>query len=418
MLLPVAVILAVAISFCGTKKSPPEKPTNAIASVHSATMTQMPSDAPPASMPSSTAAPTLPDAPTTGLIAVLFDESLPLKSRCDAARALARVGNQTAMTSLKNALAANSPPYLKAAIATALGECPNPAARSLLNDLSHGSDEITARGAVRGLALRGDPDGMNSLGALLFNPQTPMSVRTEAALSLGDVNLPGSGALLVRAAAEIQDETVVENVLAGLAKRPFAETQFFFNNYLGSADVPVESKIAALEALGNASGDVTPFLLNYLNNPNAEVRSAVVWSLITAGNESDISPQLVGALRQEPEPAVRARLYQALENQSSTNAMDLLPFIQNESDPTSRLAGLDFLAGSLRAATAPEVLTFFNQTAVPELQSNALNSDNSQARLASVLALNRAGTPEAIAALKVIVQKSTDQKVISAVRLP
>jgi HEAT repeat protein len=358
------------------------------------------------------------DTTMSRLIAELSDESLPLKTRCQAARTLARLGSEAAMAALKSALAINSPPYLKAAIAEGLGECPNAEARPLLNDLVHENDEICARGAARGLALCGDPGAVNSLGSLLFDPKTPLSVRTEAALSLGDVKLLGAQSLLMRAMTEIQDESVVESVLTGMAKRPFAETQFFFNSYLGSGDVPVESKITAIEALGNAQADATPFLLNYINNPNAEIRAAVAWSLITADSASDISPQLMGALKQETDSTVRTRLYQALENQSATNSMVMLPLVQNESDPAARIAGFDFLAGTLQASPAPEVRTFFNQTAVPELKDTALNSDNSQARLASVLALNRAGTPEAIAALRTISQQSTDKKVISAVRLP
>ncbi|MEI8340311.1 MAG: HEAT repeat domain-containing protein, partial [Verrucomicrobiota bacterium] len=210
---------------------------------------------------------------------------------------------------------------------------------------------------------------------------------------------------------------VVENVLAGLAKKPFAETQFFFNNYLLSPDVPAGSKIAAIEALGSSPGDVTPFLLNYLNNPDAEIRAAVAWSLITTESASDISTQLVGALKQEQDPMVRTRLYQALGNQSAANSQAMLPLIQNETDPAVRLAGLQYLAGIIQGSTASDMKTYFNQKAVPELKDTALNSDSSQNRLASVLALERAKTPEAIAALQVIARQSKDQKVISAVRL-
>ena len=412
-----AGIIAASAFFYGHKKSADIISTPGPASIEPEKKVQMPVMPATTPVPVIAATPTASAPDTAKLIANLTDESLPLKTRCEAARLLARLGTAEAMTALKNALAANSPPYLKAAIAEAFGECPSAEAPGLLNSLVHNKDEITARGAVRGLALRGDAAALTSLGNLLFNPETPISIRTEAAMSLGDVKLPGAQDMLVRAVTEIQDESVVESVLTGLAKRPFSETQFFFNNYLLSTNVSAESKAAAIEALGNAPGDTASFLLNYLNNPSAEIRAAVAWALVTAESAGDIGTQLTGALKQEQDPQVRIRLYQALRNQSAANSQALLPLVQNETNTTARLAGLEYLAGTVRSSSTPEVAVFFNQTAVPELKSTALNSDNSQNRLAAVLALQRAGTPEAIVALQTIAQQSKDQKVLSAVRL-
>lgn len=360
-------------------------------------------------------APEAADPATAKFIAQLFDESLPLKARRQAARALARLGSAAAMAALKKALAeTNYPSYLKAAIAEGFGGSPNPDARGLLNDLINDTDEITARGAVRGLALSGDTDAVNSLGGLLFNEQVPLSVRTEAALALGDMNLPGALDALTRAATEITDENVVENVLDALGKRPFSETEQFFSSYLASEDVPAESKVAAIEALGNAPGNVVPFLLKYLNDPDADMRAAAAWALNTAGDTSDIGPQLMDALKQETDPNVRARIYQALGNQSGADPQAILPLVQSESDPAAQLAGLTYLAGTLQSSPSPEVADFFSQTAVPELKGIALNSDNAQNRLAAVIALEQAGTPTASGALQEIAQQSTDSKVVAA----
>jgi HEAT repeat protein len=355
------------------------------------------------------------DPTTAKLIAQFYDESLPLKVRRQAARALAKLGSAAAMAALKSALAEkNSPSYLKAAIAEGLGESPNPEARGLLNSLINDQDEITARGAVRGLALSNDTDAVNSLSGLLFNEQVPLSVRTEAALALGDMNLPGALDALTRAATEITDENVIENVLDGLGKRPFSETEQFFSSYLASEDVSAESKVAAIEALGSAPGDVVPFLLKYLNDPDADMRAAAAWALNTAGDTSDIGPQLTAALKQETDPNVRARIYQALENQSGEDLQAILPLVQNESDPAAQLAGLTYLAGTLRSSPSPEVADFFNQTAVPELKGTALSSDSAQNRLAAVIALGQAGTPAASGALQEIARQSTDNTVVAA----
>jgi HEAT repeat protein len=211
---------------------------------------------------------------TERLISVMSDKSQSLQLRRQAARSLARVGTDEAMTALKAALASDNPPYLKAAIAEALGESPNPAARDLLQELVNGKDEITARAAARGLALAGDANAVDTLGNILFNEQTPLSVRTEAARSLGDVDIASAQDLLVRAVSQIQDDDVRESVLDGLGRRPFAETETFFHNYLNSPDVSPDSKALAIEAIADADGDVGPFLSNYLNDPNPEVRAA------------------------------------------------------------------------------------------------------------------------------------------------
>jgi HEAT repeat protein len=212
---------------------------------------------------------------TERLISVMSDKSASLQLRRDAARSLARIGTDNALAALKAALAANNPPYLKAAIAEGLGESPSSEARELLQELLNGTDETTARAAARGLALRGDADAVNTLGNALFNDQTPESVREEAARSLGDVDLPGVVDLLTRAIAQIQDDDVRESVLDGLGREPFSETEPFFRNYLNSPDVSPDSKVLAIEAITDADGDVGSFLSNYQNDPNPDVRTAV-----------------------------------------------------------------------------------------------------------------------------------------------
>lgn len=354
------------------------------------------------------------DPAATKLIVQLFDESLPLKARSQAALSLAKLGTDAALSALKSALEKNSSSYLSASIAEGLGNSPNPAARALLNDLVNDKDEIVARGAVRGMALSGNSDAVNSLGGLLFNDEAPLSVRAEAALALGDVNFPAALQTLTRAAAEIKEDDILENVLDGLGKRPFSETEQFFSSYMSSQEVSAESKVAAIEALGNAEGDVAPFLLKYLADPDADLRAAAAWALSTSDSAGDIGPQLTDALKQETEPAVRTRIYQALENQPGADPQAVLQLVQNESDTAALLAGLTFLAGTLSSSATPGVANFFNQTGVPKLKDSALNSASSQNRLAAVIALQRAGTPAAIGALQEIAQQSTDRNVVAS----
>jgi HEAT repeat protein len=212
---------------------------------------------------------------TARLVSVMSDKTLSLQLRRQAAKSLAKIGTDAAMAALKVALTNDSPPYVKAAIAESLGESPNPEARDLLHELVNGKNETTARAAARGLAALGDADAVETLGGLMFNEQTPLSMRTEAALALGDVNLPSAQDQLVKAVSQIQDEDVVESVLDGLGRRPFADTEDFFRNYLNSSSVPAQSKVLAIEAITDAEGNVGPFLSNYANDADPDVRAAV-----------------------------------------------------------------------------------------------------------------------------------------------
>jgi HEAT repeat protein len=211
---------------------------------------------------------------TERLTAVLFNNSAPVQARRKAALALAGVGTDQAVAALKSGLTNNLPPYVKASIAESLGQISNPEATELLHELANGKDETIARGAARGLAARGDNDAANTLGTLLFNDQTPLSVRTEAALALGDVDLPAAQDLLTRAISQIHDDDVLESALDGMGRRPFSETQDFFRNYLNSPTVPADAKVLAIEAVRDADGDVALFLSNYVNNADPEVSNA------------------------------------------------------------------------------------------------------------------------------------------------
>jgi len=275
-------------------------------------------------------------------------------------------------------------------------------------------DETTARGAIRGFALRGDAAATEILGSVLFDAHQPESLRTESALSLGNIRQPQALAALTRAAAEIPDQTIAESVLDGLGRQPFTETVDFFRGYLETPGRPAELKVAALEAIGNAEGDPAPFLLAYGSDPNPDLRAAAAWALNMADTVTDIGPQLLEWLKQESKPGVRARLYRALGNQDTYDASVVLALAQRESTPAARLAGLDLLAETSRSSPTPEVLSYFSQTVLPELKTTALTSDNPEDRLSAVMALRRAGTTQAAGALQDIARSASDPKVTEA----
>ena len=347
------------------------------------------------------------------LIARLLDNTLPLQDRRQAARDLAAIGSDNAIAALKVALS-DGPPYLKAAIGEGLGQSPHPEAWPLLLDLANGADEIAARGALRGLALRGETQATDVLAQFLADSDKPESIRTEAALALGDVNRPEALEALTRAATDSPDESVLGSILEGLGKRPFAETEAFFRGYLETPNLSAENKAAALEALGQAQGEVAPFLLQYAADPDPQARAAAAWALASIDSETDLGPALTDLLKKETDPEVRLRLYQALDTQTGSDPGTLLALAQKETDPAARLAGLQTLARACGSDAPPEVLTYFNQTAVPELKNAALTGENPQDRLTAVMALGQAGTAESRDALQQLAASSPDHRVAEA----
>jgi hypothetical protein len=131
----------------------------------------------------------------------------------------------------------------------------------------------------------------------------------------------------------------------------------------------------------------------------------------------DMSPQLLALLRSEQDPRIREELYRALANQEKFEPAAILSLAQNEQHPGARLSAFQLLASALRESGNPDLAAFFNQTAVPELQQAALSEAELSARLAALIALSRARTPQAIAALQQIMQTSDNPRIINSARI-
>jgi HEAT repeat protein len=353
------------------------------------------------------------DPTTAELLDQLVNASLPLRTRRQNARELARSGSDQGLVALKIALR-ESTPYLRAAIAEGLGECPHQEACPLLVELADDADETTARGAVRGMALRADGQAIASLGEILFNPDKPDSVRGEAALALGTISQPAALTVLLRAVDEIQDEALARDVLDGLGRQSISQTAAFFQGYLDSPAVPIDLKAAALEALSRAEGDMGPMLLKYVTNPNAQLRSAAAWSLSALENPPDLGPQLLDRLKRETDPEVRRRLYQALGNQESCDWDSVITLAGSESDPSARLAALDLLTGACQPGASRQLVDFFDRNALPELKQIALNSISAEDRLLATISICRSETSQSLADLEGLAGLSNDSKVIEA----
>ncbi len=357
--------------------------------------------------------PVPPDATVAQLLAQLNDSTAPIQARRAAGRALARIASHQVLDAAKTALGnAVLPSQIKAAIAEGLGENSLPEARAALESLLAEKDEIVARGAVRGLALRDDAGAVDTLLKLLSDGQRPKSVRTEAALALGDMNQPSATPALLKAMSEIQDEGIAEFILEGLGQKPLSETEEFFRNYLSTQNFSSDLRVAAVEALANAQGDPTTLLMKYAADTDPEVRMAAGFSLASTDQQGSAGGALLDLLERETDAEVRAKFYQALGNQADTDFAKAFALVKNEADATAKLAGMNLLAQSLK--TSREITDYFNQTGLAELKSVALQSERLHDRLSATTTLRKLNSAESLAALQELAGQSTDPKVVEA----
>lgn len=344
------------------------------------------------------------------LIRKLKDPSLTADERNQVIKALAENGSPEALAALKDALATGSED-LRAAVAEGLGNCTSPECTTMLLGLLHDSSQAVIQAAIRGLAQQGTPQAATALTQVLYDTQQSLDVRVEAALGLGKVNQPGVLDTLTQAATVITDEAIVAQVLNAIGSRDISETQTFFENYLRSPNASMDMKVEAVESLWRAQGDPSAFLATVAANPDSDLRAAAAWAMSATDESGKLGPQVTALLQAESDPDVRLRLYQALSNQENLDATAAFAAVQKESDPAARVAGLDLLAKQLRDHPTAELQAYFEQTAIPELKKTILSGPTSDERMAAIVALTRARTPGAVAALQEASQQATDPRV-------
>jgi hypothetical protein len=72
----------------------------------------------------------------------------------------------------------------------------------------------------------------------------------------------------------------------------------------------------------------------------AALGAAAAWAIANLDEPGDVAQQLVGQLRTETQSEVRTRLYQALDNQDTSDPASPLPLIVSDGDTTARVAGM------------------------------------------------------------------------------
>jgi HEAT repeat protein len=343
------------------------------------------------------------------LIFNLQDESLPWAIRRRVAWELAKRGTDEAFAALAD-LAGKAKPPLKALIAEALGQCRHPGVEKALLAMLQDNDVAVAQGALRGLAAKGD---VKTLLQVLQDENAPGQLRAVAAIGLGGTQGPEAVAALKQAYADITDLGLREEILAGLGRQGTDAANDFLHQIAGNAAMPLELRVAAVEALANGTGASVEQLFRYAEDGDPRVRAAAAWGLSMADPAGNSEVELTTWLARETDSSVRSRIYQAMANQPGSDVSAVLPAVLGEKNPQTRLAGMTWWAATARSdggATAQS----FDAQAVPELWRIALSDADQGERLNSVIALRRAATPGALGALQDIAVQANNRQVVQA----
>jgi HEAT repeat protein len=284
----------------------------------------------------------------------------------------------------------------------------------MLEGLLASPSEAVAVSAIRSLGQQSSPLAVRDLNQLLYAEERSANVRAEAALALGAITRPEAMTALVTAMGQVRDEAVASQVIRAIAGRPFEETGKYLQMFLESPRVSAELKAEALYGLSRAQGDATAVLISYAQNSDSDLRAAAARALGLSETRGNVGAEIVALLKDETNPLVRKRLYLALANQQGFDLGDVWAQTANESDPLARLAGMELLAKAVQRSPTTEMVTFFDENALPELMKSALDGDSRDQRLGSVMVLRRAKTQNANAALREIAQRTTDATVAEA----
>jgi HEAT repeat protein len=307
---------------------------------------------------------------------------------------------------------------LRAAIAEGLGYSSDPMAKDLIFSALEDENEVVVRGAISGLAAIGDRDSISILSEMLSANDVSDILIAEAAIGLGKIDHPDAYNGLVTAYHEPSVETNTrfkESIIAALGQKHISETGDFFQDILDENNSDLSLKLAAIEALQEAHGDIGSLILPSLNDKNSEIRAETAWTLAYVDDPGNITDALERRLTIEEDAEVRKRLYQALGNQESVYTDTHAEAIMQEPNLETRLAGYDLLASHIRTSENTTLQEKFTKEVIPELQKVALSSERMSNKLSAVMTLKKANTTESYYALEFIASKSSDTKILDAI---
>ena len=253
------------------------------------------------------------------------------------------------------------------------------AASEFLRSAFKSDHQDIRRAAIRGLAMTNRDIDILFLESLIGDSQLAVEETTEAALALGASKSLLATQSLMRAYDNATSEEVIECVLIGLAQRPFAQTERFFNELLSRSEVPAIQKQDAIQSLGQFDSVNDAFFEPLLANSDPAVRQGA-YQGIAALSQSNLGPRLLSALKIENEPAIRIHIYEALASKAAGDFHSLSQIAKRETEPSlvacaGRAVARCLIGNSASAST----VSAFEADWVPELAKIAMDGSREDA---------------------------------------
>ncbi len=179
--------------------------------------------------------------------------------------------------------------------------------------------------------------------------------------------------------------------------------------------------VGMLEALADEPhAGVRDVALPLLQHADPDVREEAAWLLAVNSEETTAEDMraILQRLAAEDEPAVRRRLYGALDEDAAPYAEGIVAALRAEESVAVRLSGYQALAAMATAQPAGPVASLFDAQVVNELTDTALNAPEYQYRFEALVVLKGARTAGAAAALARVAAQASDPRIAQAAAAP
>ena len=340
----------------------------------------------------------------------LSDPNLSIKSRIGIAR---EIGERGGIELWRTALTMMLPMNIREALLESIGSSGRFEASEFLRGYLGDPEQGMRRASIRGLATTGWEEDAQTIGSLMGKQGLAIEESTEVALALGGSRAPNATMILLQAYSKADRNELVQCLILGLAQRPFAQTEGFFQQMMADSTTGSDRKKEVLSALGQFDSVKEDFFAPYLQSQDPEVRSGAYLGLgvLTEGNPG---PRLLIALKKESDPQARLSLYESLGMKASGDPWEMNRIALGEKEPIPRILAAKAVARSLQGREPADAAVMeFGRVWAPEMARLAIEGSNTEG-LQAISALRIRKSPEVREALRQISTRSQDTKVQAA----
>lgn len=262
--------------------------------------------------------------------------------------------------------------------------------------------------ALRALAATGSIEAIAILQSYVSEDHS-IEEAAQAAIALGDLPNPGITAFLLEKYRTISDPELRSCLIDTLASRTYEETGAFFQECLVSPSTDAESKAQIIKALGFHQTAPLEVLLPHIFDSDPVVREGAYAALAYREGQNH-GQMLLARLPSENDTGVRQSLYGALGAQQDISAAQLRDLAARETASAPRIRAQQAWASAVAKSSRQEDIRQFEEAAIPELVSQALQNPDPGEQRAALQALAMSRTRGAANALQEIAQTTKSRR--------